>query len=183
MKLNKIFLLLLILMPLLIIGQIKTAQTQVNVIIVQAQSISITQSSVDIQLTQMSQYVQGISSAIQTNHINVGSTTNYQVSVKAQSDYLSFNGSSSSIPVNTIALQTTIGNDLTGSNTPASTTTTIAPNVTLGTTDTIIISNASAEGARGYNVTYTIPASKTSFYLNQPIGTYSTSLLYTLASQ
>ncbi len=183
MKLKSHFILVVLMMPIVIIGQVKTAQTQVNVTIAQAQSITITQSAVDIQLTQMAHYISGNSSAVQTNHINVGSTTNYQVSVKAESDFLSFNGSSSTIPVNTIALQTTMGSDLTGSNTPASATTIITPSVTLGSTDTIVIKNAVAEGARGYNVTYAIPATKTSFYLNKPIGTYTATVIYTLASQ
>jgi uncharacterized membrane protein len=176
-------LMILILVPILVAGQIKTAQTQVNVIIAQAQSISITQPSVDIQLTQMAHYVSGNTSGVQTNHINVGSTTNYQISVRTESDYLSFNGGNSTIPVSTIALQATMGSDLTGSNTPASLTTIITPSVTLSSTDTIVIKNAVAEGARGYNVTYAIPATKTSYYLNKPTGTYSTTVIYTLASQ
>jgi hypothetical protein len=183
MKLNSHFILIALMTPILIIGQIKTAQTQVNVTIAQAQSITITQPSVDIQLTQMAHYISGNTSSVQTNHINVGSTTNYQVSVKAESDFLSFNGSNSTIPVNTIALQTTMGSDLTGSNTPASATTIITPSVTLGSADTIVIKNAVAEGARGYNVTYAIPATKTIYYLNKPTGTYTATVIYTLASQ
>ncbi len=173
----------LVLAPILATAQIKTAQTQVNVTIAQAQSISITQPSVDIQLTQMAHYISGNTSGVQTNHINVGSTVNYQISVRTESEYLVFNGGNSTIPVNTIALQTTIGSDLTGNNTPASTVTTISPTTTLSSTDTIIINNAIAEGARGYNITYAIPASKTSYFLNKAIGTYSTTVIYTLAAQ
>jgi hypothetical protein len=152
-------------------------------VITQAQSISITQSTVDIQLNQMAHYVSGNTSGIQTNHIQVGSTTNYQISVKAGSDFLNFSGSNSTIPVNSIALQTTLGSDLTGGNTPAPSTTIITPSIALGTTETIIIKNAVAEGARGYNVSYAIPAANTSYYLNKPTGTYTTTVIYTLASQ
>lgn len=183
MKLNNNCLLVFFLIPIVSIGQIKTAQTQVNVVIAQAQSISISQSSVDIQLTQIAHYVFGNNSGIQTNHIQVGSTTNYQISVKSGSDFLTYNGSSSAIPVNTIALQTTMGSDLTGTNTVASPNTIITPSIALGSVDTIIIKNAVAEGARAYNVTYAIPATNTTYYLNKPTGTYTATVIYTLASQ
>lgn len=164
-------------------GQVYTAQNQVNVIIAQVQNISVTQPSVALQLTQVAHYLSGTSSAVQINHINVGSTTNYQVSVHAQQRFLTFNGGNSTIPVHTIVLQTTAGADLTGNGSPFSTATQITPAVALAETETVLISNAPPEGARGYNVTYAIPASNTAYYFNQPPGTYSTTVIYTLSAQ
>lgn len=182
MNLYRIFYLLFLILPTGITAQLQSSRAQVNVTIAQVQSITIGQPSVAIQLTQMAQYASGNASAVQINHISVGSTTNYQVSVRAQSEFLSINGTPV-IPVNTIIVQTAMGLDLTGTNMPASTATTIVPSVALANTDTVVISNAQPEGARGYNITYAIPASQTEQYLNRLPGTYSTSIIYTLAAQ
>ncbi len=98
-------------LPTGITAQIGSAKTQVNVIIVQTQSITIAQPTVDIQLTQMAQYVSGNASPVQINHISVGSTTNYQVSVRAQAEFLSMNGFTSPTP-NRCEIKMTIKNIL-----------------------------------------------------------------------
>lgn len=182
-KLSGTFYLLFFMVPLLGFGQTYTAQNQVNVTIAQVQNITIAQASVNLPLTTTAQYVAGSSSGPQLNHIKVVSTATYQVSIRAQQSFLLFNGSSSSVPVSSIEVKTTAGTDLTGNGAPFSGATQIVPSVALSVTETMLIGNAPPEAGRGYNVTYVIPAANTTYYLNQPSGTYTTTIIYTLSAQ
>lgn len=164
------------------LAQSNSAQTQVNIVIAQMQGISISQPSVDIYLNQLQQFSTGISSAVQTDHIRVGSTTNYEVSFHAISGFLSLNGNNTTIPVQTIELDTSIGSDLTGNNNPPPNSTFIYPSVPLNFMDSVLITNGAPEGGRGYNITYTIPAYNMNYFLNQVDGTYTTTIIYTLTS-
>ena len=182
-KIHYPFCWLFLMAPMLGFAQAYTVQNQVNVMITQLQNISVTQPSVSLPLTTAAAYISGSASAQQTNHIKIVSTVTYQVSVRAQQQFLSFNGTSSTIPVNSIEVQTTIGADFTGIDAPVSISPQIAQAVALSNAETILISNAPPEGGRGYNVTYAISAANTVYYLNQPAGIYTTIIVYTLSAQ
>jgi hypothetical protein len=177
------FLLILIsFLPIRAFAQTKLAPTNINVIMEQMQQISISQPSVDIYVNQLQLFGTGVSSALQINHIKIGSTTSYQVSVRSLSSFFSRNGRNTSIPVHAIQLQTNIGDDLTGNNIPASANTFIFSNVPLSIYNSLLITNADPEAGRGYDVIYKIPANNMAHFINQREGTYTTTLIYTLTA-
>lgn len=175
--------LLLLLCPIAVLAQnIGSAQTQVNITIAQVQSIQVSQPTVNINMTQPSHFILGNSSGIQSNHVRVSSSTAYQVTVKASTQYFSRNGNSTTLPVNTIALKTTTGN-LTNSNAAPPAGLQVAPQVILSALPTAIITSPSGEWGRGFNVNYVIPETQAPSYLNREAGTYSTTVMYTLIPQ
>ena len=162
-------------------SQIGSAASQVNVIIAaQALSIEVTQPSVTIQMGQTSHFILGNSSAQQPNHVKISSGSGYQVNVKAITDNFSLNGNATTLPVNTIRVQTTVGTG-TSSTPPAGLQ--VVPQVSLSSTQTQIASASSGEGTRGFNVTYNIPSTQANNYLNRDPGTYSTTVIYTIVPQ
>jgi hypothetical protein len=163
---------------------IGSAQTQVNVTIAQVQSLEISQPTVNINMSQTSHFVNGSASPLQSDHLKVTSNTGFEVSVKSVTQYFSLNGSVSTLPVNTIMLQTAAGSDLTGlgvANPPADTV--VSTPVMLSTTATPLITADEGEGKRGYHVTYSVPATQSANYLNRASGVYSTTIIYTLVAQ
>lgn len=161
---------------------IGSAQTQVNITIAQVQSIQVSQPTVNINMTQPSHFILGNASGLQSNHIRVSSSTAYQVTVKASTEYFSHNGNSTPLRVNTIALKTTIGN-LTNSNATSPAGLQIAPQIMLSTLPTTLITSPAGEWGRGFHVNYVIPETKSPDYLNREAGTYSTTVMYTLIPQ
>lgn len=154
--------------------------SQVNIIIAPAQSIQVQHPTVNIQMTQASHYAAGSSSGQQANHVRVTSTTGYQVTVKSQTQFFALNGNATTLPVNTIAVQTTLGSDLSGSNSAPPSGLVITPQVMLTTPGNTIISTPTGEANRGFHVNYTIPANQASNYLNRDAGTYNTTVTYSL---
>ena len=71
---------------------IGSAQTQVNITIAQVQSIQVTQPTVNINMTQPSHFILGNASGQQSNHVRVSSSTAYQVTVKASTQYFLLTG-------------------------------------------------------------------------------------------
>lgn len=173
---------LLMLCPAIAFSQ-ASGVSQVNIIIAPAQSIQVQHSTVNIQMTQASHYMLGNSSGLQSNHVRVTSTTGYEVTVKSETQFFSLNGNITTLPVNTIAVQTAIGSDLSGSNSAPPSGLVITPQVMLETSGTTIISTPTGEADRGYNVNYTIPANQTQNYFNRENGTYNTTVTYTLVPQ
>lgn len=162
-------------------SQIGSAASQVNVIIAaQALSIEVTQPTVTIQMGQTSHFILGNSSPQQPNHVKISSGSGYQVNVKAITDNFSLNGNATTLPVNTVRVQTTIG---TGTATPPPTGLQVVAQVPLSSAQTQIASATSGEGTRGFNVTYTIPSNQANNYLNRDPGTYSTTVIYTIVPQ
>jgi hypothetical protein len=178
---QKIFFVLLF--PVAAMAQsIGSAQTQVNVTIAQVQSIQISQPTVNISMAKPSHFLYGNDSGQQSNHIKVSSSTAYEVTVKASSEYFSHNGNSTSLPVNTIALKTVTGN-LTNSNAVPPAGLKVVPQIMLSTLPTTIIKSPVGEWGRGFHVNYAIPETKSPNYLNRESGTYSTTIMYTLIPQ
>lgn len=149
----------------------------------QVHSITVSQSSVSINMSQPSHFLAGNSSGQQANHVQVISSTGYQVTVKAGTQYFSLNGSVTTLPVNTIAVQTTVGSDLTNTNTSPPSGITATPQVVLSTAPATIATSPSGEWGRGFNVNYVIPATQSPSYLNKAPGTYTTTVVYTLVPQ
>src|SRR5690606_32134681 len=112
--------------------------------------------------------------------VTVTSTTGYQVTVKSESQFFSLSGSATTLPVNTIAVQTTLGTDFSGTSPSAPAGMVITPQVNLSTTAGTIVNTPTGEASRGFNVNYTIPANQTSNYLNRTAGTYNTTVTYSL---
>lgn len=167
--------------PVIALSQIGSAAAQVNVIIAaQALSIEVAQPSVTIQMGQTSHFIMGNSSAQQPNHVKISSGSGYQVNVKAIASNFSLNGNTTTLPVNTIRVQTSIG---TGSSSTPPTGLQVVPQVPLTVTQTQIVSATSGETTRGFNVTYSIPANQANSYLNRDEGTYSTTVVYTIVPQ
>ncbi len=174
---------LLLLCPITAIAQsIGSAQTQVNVTIAQVQSIQISQPTVNISMAQPYHFLLGNSSGQQSNHIKVSSSTAYEVTVKASTEYFSHNGNSTTLPVNTIAVKTITGT-LTNSNAAPPTGLQVASQIMLSTLPTTIIKSPAGEWGRGFHVNYVIPETKSPSYLNREAGTYSTTIMYTLIPQ
>lgn len=169
--------------PAIAFSQIGSAETQVNVLIGQVLSIQVSQPSVNIDMGLTSHFINGNSSAQQSNHVQITSNNGYEVSVRSATEFFSLNGNTTTLPVNTIMVHTEIGDDLTGggSNPPASLS--VNGSVPLSTGNATVITSGEGESARGFNVTYTIPASQTNNYLNKEPGTYSTSIVYTIVPQ
>lgn len=157
-----------------------SAQTQVNIIIAPAQSITVTQPTVSVQMTQAAHYVSGNSSGVQADHVRVTSTTGYQVTVRSQAQFFTLSGSATTLPVSTLAVQTTLGTDFSGTSPSAPAGMTITPQTMLSTTATTIVNTPTGEASRGFNVNYAIPSNQTSSYLNRTPGTYSTTVTYSL---
>lgn len=157
-----------------------SAQTQVNIIIAPAQSITVTQPTVTVQMTQASHYVLGNSSGVQSDHIKVTSTTGYQVTVKTQAQFFTLGGSATTLSVGTLGVQTTLGTDFTGLSPAGPAGMVINPLTMLSITASTIINSPIGEASRGFNVNYTIPANQTSNYLNRAAGTYNTTVTYSL---
>lgn len=164
-------------------SQVGSAETQVNIVINQVQSIEVAQPSVNINMNQPSHFKNGNSSGQQSNHVKVISSAGYQVTVKASTQYFSLNGSVTTLPVNTIALKTTVGTNLSNTNTAPPAGLIVIPQTTVSSLPSTIIASPSGEYGRGYNVEYSIPAQKASAYINRTPGSYTTTVVYTLIPQ
>ena len=154
-----------------------------NIIIAQVQSIQVSQPTVNINLNQVSHFKSGNSSGQQSNHVKVSASTGYQVTVKASTQYFSHNGGATTIPVNTVNVNTVTGDDTTGANAAPPAGLTVAPQTTLSTTPSVIVTSPSGTFGRGFHVNYAIPAAKAPSYLNRDEGSYTTTVIYTLVPQ
>lgn len=149
----------------------------------QVHSITVSQPSVTINMSQPSHFIGGNSSGQQSNHVQVTSSTGYQVTVKASTQYFSLNGNATSLPVNTIGVQAAIGSDLTNTGAPIPSGLTASPQVMLSTVPATIVTSPTGEWGRGFHVNYVIPATQSPVYLNKAPGTYTTTVMYTLVPQ
>ena len=175
--------LLVLLFPIIVFSQIGSAETQVNIVINQVQSIEVSQPSVSINMNNVSHFLNGNSSGQQVNHVKVISSAGYQVTAKASTQHFSLNGSVTTLPVNTVAIKTTVGNDLSNTNTAPPSGLQVAPQASISTSPNTIITSPTGEYGRGYNVEYSISAQQSPAYLNRTPGAYTTTVMYTLVPQ
>jgi len=145
-----------------------------NVTLEQVQSISVNtnQKTVNLVFQSASDYQDGVSST-QVDHLNVSSTTSFQVKVTALGD-LSNSTSGDAIPVSTITVTPTVSSGYSG---PAEETLT---GTSLSTSDQGII-NSGTNGTveTHYDVEY--KASGGENYINKSVGTYTTTVTYTIS--
>jgi hypothetical protein len=163
-----------VLIGALLIGGIGIAQAQsdnatLNVVLDDIQSITVNSAQEIVTLTfdDVADYTNGVFSD-QADHLAVVSTVDFDVTVVASSD---LDSGTATIPVNTITLLASGGN-----NAPA--TATYAPVVMSTATAGTLIDAADADLDAEFNVNY--DASGGADYLNKPTGTYTTTITYTL---
>lgn len=148
-----------------------SAGTQLSVQLNNIQSIKIneTQNDVTIALNTAEEYANG-KSTDQPDHIEIMSSSNYEIKVSASSNLISEN---SSININTVSLTPTLGTignvptgDILLSETP------------LSICDNTIVSSSQGDIQISFNIKYRVSGG--SEYLNKPIGTYTTLVTYTI---
>lgn len=161
-------------------AQNSLAPANLSIYTVALQGISVSQPNVEIRLNSLQQFSSGIASAPLNNHIVIGSTSKYQVSVRTLSDFMIKDFRNSSIPVQIIELQTSLGTSLYGSNPNRPITTTIIPNLSLSSTNKVLITNGTPEVWRGFTMIYSIPANQMHYFLNVKEGNYQVTIIYTI---
>ncbi|RDI11215.1 hypothetical protein DEU42_106149 [Flavobacterium sp. AG291] len=175
------FLFLLLNLPLRVVSQIGFAETNVNITIAQLQSIEVSHSSVSINMNQASHFITGSSTGVLNDHVRIVSSTAYQVTVQADSQFFFYNGVLSTLPIGSVLLGISSPQGLSGPQ-PA-TVVIVSPEVDLPSQPLTIISAASQGLNTSYAMEYKIPAKNAVLYLNRPPGTYSSSITYTLLPQ
>lgn len=102
------------------------------------------------------------------NSLVIISSKNFDVKVKSEGTH--FVSGANVIPVDILQVKAIPGGSLVGS----------LNEVTLSTTDQVLVSNASSGGKQSLNIAYSIPAEKASkVLLGKPQGTYTQKIIYT----
>lgn len=148
-----------------------TASTNLSVELQSIQSITINeaQNNVAIALTNASEYLNG-KSALQPDHIKIMSSSNYEIKVSAATH---LTGQTSTIDIGTVTVTPTQG-----SVGGASTGIINLNPVALALGETTLVKSSQADAQRSFNVNYKVSGGQA--YLNQPPGTYSTLVTYTI---
>jgi len=149
-----------------------TAAAQVNITLAPILSLEISQATVNIDMSLPSQFTQGSSSSLQTDHIKVSTTSAYTISVNTSTANFELTGSSTTLAVNTVQLEVS-------PNVPSNVIT-YTPIYLSPTSEVIIDSNAETV-TQTFNAQYSIPNAKTHQYLNRASGNYKTMVVYTIA--
>lgn len=147
-----------------------TAGANLSVQLNSIQSIKVNESQNDvaIALNTASEYLNGKSSN-QADHIEIMSSTNYEVKVSASSH---LTGESATIDIGTVTLTPSLGSF--GGNGSA-----IALSPTaLSLADNTIVQSAQGDIKRTFNIEYHVSGGTE--YLNKPYGTYTTLVTYTI---
>lgn len=146
------------------------ADVQLSVNLADFQSISLNESQkqVDVDLKTVNDFKNGKSSE-RENHIEVTSTSKYEVKVSASSELI---GESASIPVKTVSLTPSLG-DSGNENSELS-----FLNVALSTTNQTIIRSNTGDINRSFNIAYHVAGGEE--YMQKPEGAYKTTLTYTI---
>lgn len=148
-----------------------SAGTNLNIQLNSIQSIRINeaQSDVTIALNTASEYING-KSTNQPDHIQIMSSSNYEIKVSAASNLI---GESSTIDIGSVMITPTLGS-IGG---PTEGTIQLNP-VALSTGESTIVQSTHGDIQRSFNVKYRVSGGTE--YLNKPIGTYSTLVTYTI---
>lgn len=169
---------LLLTLGALLISSIGFSQAQVsdqatlNVVLADIQSITVDagQTTVTLTLDDATKYATGTSVA-QADHLAVVSTSDFDITAVASQD-LTMTGEANVIPASEVTLTASAG-----TNTPDGTMAAVA----LSTSAVNLVTGASADLDAFYNVDYAVAGG--SEFLNQPVGTYTTTITYTLIPQ
>lgn len=140
--------------------------TPLTIQVADLQEMKISQSTINIDFNQLSDYQNGVSVDI-PNHLIVSKTNPFDIYVKAQSNTL--NNGENSIPVNCIQIGPAEGQSAVQS-------------VTLSTTAQKIISGEAPCLDKPYSIRYSIPSDKVSSLIGKPAGTYTTNITYSFTA-
>lgn len=149
-------------------------QATLNVILQDVQSITVNtaQETVNLTLSTVADYQNGIN-VDQADHLAVVSTSGFNITAQAASE-LTKTSEPNTIPVSTVSLIATAGST--------------SPDGTMGspvflsaTAPVTLVSGASANLDAKYDLNYAVSGG--SEYLNQPTGTYTTTITYSLIPQ
>lgn len=148
-----------------------SAGTNLNIHLNDIQSIKIneSQSNVGISLNTSNDYING-KSILEANHIEIMSSSNYEIRVSAASN---LSGEGATIDIGTVTLTPTQGN--VGGESQGSIT--MSPTA-LSLTDNTLVQSTSGDIKRSFDIEYHVSGG--SEYLNKPTGTYSTLITYTI---
>ncbi len=147
------------------------AEANLNIQLNNIQSIIINegQSDITIALNTASEYING-KSANKADHIEIMSSTNYEIQVSAASHLTS---DAASIDIGTVSIIPSLGS--LGS-TPQGTVN-LSP-VALSLTDNTIVQASHGDSQRSFNIEYHVSGGEE--YINKPTGLYSTLITYTI---
>lgn len=164
---------LLLTLGAILISSIGFSQTAtLNVVLADIQSITVDagQTTVALTLDNATKYASG-TDVDQADHLAVVSTSDFDIQAVASQD-LTMTGEANTIPASEVTLTATAG-----TNTPDGTMAAVA----LSTSAVNLVTGASADLDAFYNVNYAVSGG--SEFLNQPVGTYTTTITYTLIPQ
>lgn len=139
---------------------------------IQSLTVNSAQEIVTLNLATVTDYQTGVNQT-QNDHIAVVSSFDYDITASASQD-LTKTGETNTIPVSTVSLQASAGTGASGTTFPA--VTFAAPLTAIN-----IVTGASADLDANYNIDYALSGGVE--YLNQPTGTYTTIITYTLVPQ
>lgn len=160
-------------------SQESEAETTLNVVLADTYNMEIGQETVTIPMNDADHFVNGSSSGLQQNHLQITATQGYTVEVEAETDLI-LDGGTEDIAVENVNVEvTSLGYDFT-QNSGGVTGFNSSGAISLSPTDAQQVFSSDADLKRGYHVNYSIPASKASNFLNKTAGTYSTKVIYTL---
>lgn len=149
-------------------------QATLNVILQDIQSITVntTQETVNLTLSTVADYQDGVN-VDQADHLTVVSTSGFNITAQASGD-LTKTSELNTIPVSTVSLTATAGST--------------SPDGTMGspvflsaTAPVTLVTGASSNLDAKYDMNFTVSGGTE--YLNQPTGTYTTTITYTLVPQ
>lgn len=147
------------------------SSTNLNIHLNDIQSIKVNenQSNVSLSLNNSSDYING-KSTNESDHIEIMSSSNYEIRVSAASNLTS---EGATIDIGTVTVTPTqgnIGGDSQGN-------INLSP-TTLSLTDNTLVQSNSGDIKRSFNIEYHVSGGEE--YLNKPTGTYSTLITYTI---
>jgi len=154
--------------------------TNLNVNLGSVLAIEVANPTVTINMNTAAHLTSGNTTGSLSDHLKVTATEGFKVNVVASQNLTSSGGAT--IPVSTVVVSAAKGSYLgaTGSTAPTTAPTfPSAPTALSATTAATIITCATGD-FRGYNVTYTIPATSTPSYIDKATGVYTTTLTYTI---
>lgn len=149
----------------------QTADVQFKVVLANVQSISVNQNqtNVSIVLDETSEFMYGKTTA-KNDHLQITSTSDYEIKVSASSQ---LQGSSVSIPVNTVGISASLGNV---GGVPASPI--VFSDIDLSTNQQTIVQADQGDAQRSFNIEYAVSGGPD--YLNKPMGAYTTTITYSI---
>lgn len=151
-------------------SQEKEASVNLQINLADFQSISVNQGQkqVDVDFETVADFISG-KTALQANHIEVSSTSQYEIKVSASSE---LEGETANIPVNTVSLTPSFGD------VGAAVSGIEFLDVALSTGAQTLIDSEGGDARRSFNVDYRIAGGQE--YMNKPEGSYKTTITYSI---